>query len=57
MLYRQTQTVTIQHTLTKQNLGFYVKLTSVHIFKVPYVPNDILIEVVEVGFYEVLNSE
>ena len=32
---------TIQHTLTKQNLGFYVKLASVHIFKAPYIPDDI----------------
>ena len=51
---------TIQHTLTKQNLGFYVKLASVHIFKAPYIPDDIACVadeatndiLIEVGFYE-----
>ena len=55
--------MTIQHALTKQNLGFYVKLASVHIFKAPYIPNDIACVadawtqatndiLIEVGFYE-----
>ena len=51
--------MTIQHTLTKQNLGFYVKLASVHIFKAPYIPDDIAcvadeatnVILIEVGFY------
>ena len=52
--------MTIQHTLTKQNLCFYVKLAPVHIFKAPYIPDDIACVadeatndiLIEVGFYE-----